>query len=174
MDSIFFSSKSKSYSEFSNFYEAPFVLDNIEWKTVEHYFQAQKFEDKTYQYYIRMASTPNKAKLLGNQKKHFRYITSKIHPILCKELLFGIVDKYKHLKLKSNWEEIKDDIIYNAVFAKFSQNESLKKILLDTEPRKLYESTRNDTYWGIGKDGTGKNKLGQILMKVRVDLKLHN
>jgi ribA/ribD-fused uncharacterized protein len=121
-----------------------------------------------------MASTPNKAKLLGNQKKHFRYITSRIHPCLCKENMFSVIDKYKHIHIKLTWEDIKDDIMYNAVFAKFSQNDSLKKLLLDTEPRKLYESTKNDPYWGIGKDGTGRNKLGQILMKVRVDLKLHN
>ena len=174
MDSIYFHSKSKEYNEFSNFYESEFTIDGITWPTVEHYFQAQKFNDPIYQNYIRLASTPRKAMLLGKQQKHFRYMTSKIHPHLCLESINDIIIQYKHLPLKSNWEIIKDDVMLKAIYAKFSQNESLKKLLLDTEPRKLYESTKNDSYWGIGKDGNGKNKLGQILMKVRLDLKLQN
>ena len=174
MDSIYFHSKSKEYNELSNFYESEFTLDGETWSTVEHYFQAQKFADPGYQNYIRLASTPRKAMLLGKQQRHFRYITSKIHPRLCIEPINDVIGKYKHLSIRTNWEDIKDDIMYNAVYAKFSQNESLKKLLLETEPRKLYESTKNDGYWGIGKDGEGKNKLGQILMKVRLDLKLQN
>ena len=171
MDSIYFYSKSKEYNQLSNFYESEFILDGYTWSTVEHYFQAQKFTDPEYQNYIRLASTPRKAMLLGNQQRHFRYITSKIHPRLCLEYIHDVITNYKHLAIKSNWEDIKDNIMYKAVYAKFSQNESLKKLLLDTEPRKLYESTINDSYWGIGKDGNGKNKLGQILMRVRQKLK---
>jgi N-glycosidase YbiA len=29
------------------------------------------------------------------------------------------------------------------------------------------EHTRNDAYWGDGGDGTGKNRLGQLLMELR-------
>lgn len=174
MDSIYFHSKSKEYIELSNFFECEFIIDGVKWKTVEHYFQAQKFDDPSYQKYIQLASTPRKAMLLGKQQRHFRYITSKIHPKLCLEYIHDIIGKYKHLTIKSNWEDIKDNVMYKAIYAKFSQNKNLKKILLDTEPRFLYESTKNDNYWGIGKDGDGMNKLGQLLMRIRHELKLNN
>jgi len=177
MDSIFFNSKSTEYSELSNFYESPFVLDGVKWNTVEHYFQAQKFNEnndlaKEYMTYISFTSTANKAKLLGNQQKHFRYAMSNINPVTCKENMNDIITKYKHLKIRHDWDNVKDNIMYKAVFAKFSQNSTLKKLLLDTEPRRLYEGSVTDNYWGIGKDRTGLNKLGQIMMKVRKDLLL--
>ena len=31
----------------------------------------------------------------------------------------------------------------------------------------LVENSKIDSYWGIGKKGTGKNKLGKLLMKIR-------
>lgn len=57
-----------------------------------------------------------------------------------------------------------------AVRAKFSQHEDLAAILLGTGDAKLVEHTRNDAYWGDGGDGSGKNMLGQILMRVRAEL----
>ena len=39
--SIEFSSKTDTYYQFSNFYLSKIIIDNIEWKSVEHYFQAQ-------------------------------------------------------------------------------------------------------------------------------------
>ena len=36
-----------------------------------------------------------------------------------------------------------------------------------TRGAKLVEHTRNDSYWGDGGDGTGKNMLGQVLMSLR-------
>ena len=57
------------------------------------------------------------------------------------------------------------------VNAKFSTNESLKKRLLETGDEELIEgNTWNDTYWGVCK-GVGLNKLGEILMRVREELK---
>ena len=36
---------------------------------------------------------------------------------------------------------------------------------------KLVEHTENDSYWGDGGDGSGRNMLGQILMQVRDELR---
>ena len=57
------------------------------------------------------------------------------------------------------------------LFAKFTQHEDLKKILLDTGDKTLIEHTKNDVYWADGGDGSGKNMLGKLLMKVRDELK---
>jgi N-glycosidase YbiA len=43
-----FYSVGDEFGEFSNFAPYPFTLDGERWATAEHYFQAQKFEDKTY------------------------------------------------------------------------------------------------------------------------------
>jgi len=86
-----------------------------------------------------MASTPNKAKELGNSRE---------------------------LPLRKDWEDVKEQFMFNCVFAKFTQHEKLKKILLDTGDMFLNEHAY-DSYWGDGMDGNGKNRLGVILMRVR-------
>jgi hypothetical protein len=45
------------------------------------------------------------------------------------------------------------------------------EILLGTGDAEIVEHTENDDYWGDGGDGSGTNKLGQILMRVREQLR---
>ena len=79
----------------------------------------------------------------------------------------------RRVKLRSDWESVKDNIMYEIVLAKFSQNYTLKEKLLNTGDKILIEGNKwNDTYWGVC-NGKGMNKLGTILMKVREELK-HN
>ena len=54
---------------------------------------------------------------------------------------------------------------------KFRQNPDMAKELLATGDAIIIEHTRNDAYWADGGDGSGKNKLGLLLMKVRKELK---
>lgn len=71
------------------------------------------------------------------------------------------------VKLRDNWEEIKDFIMKDIVLAKFSQNKNLKQKLFNTVKEELIESNNwGDTYWGSC-NGKGQNKLGKILMEVR-------
>lgn len=79
--------------------------------------------------------------------------------------------KGRNVRLRYDWERVKDDIMYQVVKAKFEQNEELKQKLLNTGDEYLEEgNTWNDTYWGVCR-GRGKNMLGKILMKVRDELK---
>lgn len=76
----------------------------------------------------------------------------------------------RKVSLRNDWENVKDRIMYEIVFEKFIQNESLKNKLLQTGDAKLIEgNTWNDKYWGVC-NGYGKNKLGNILEKVRTKL----
>ena len=61
--------------------------------------------------------------------------------------------------------------MYVALYAKFTQYQRLRWLLLDTGERKLVEHTSRDSYWGDGGDGSGQNKLGQLLIKVREELR---
>jgi ribA/ribD-fused uncharacterized protein len=73
--------------------------------------------------------------------------------------------------LRKDWEEIKDCVMRLAVYEKFTQHADLKSILLSTGDAELVEHTSNDSYWGDGGDGSGKNMLGKILMETRERLR---
>lgn len=84
---------------------------------------------------------------------------------------------------KAIWEQHKEAFMRSIVFAKFNQNEEIRKKLLDTGDLTLFECTRN-RWWGSGlridapewESGTcpGLNKLGTILMEVRTALRKIN
>ena len=57
--------------------------------------------------------------------------------------------------------------MYRALIAKFTQHAYLMRLLLETGKRKLVERSPYDSYWGDGPDGNGKNRLGELLMKLR-------
>lgn len=57
-----------------------------------------------------------------------------------------------------------------AVRAKFTQHDDIRATLLGSGNAKIVEHTENDSYWGDGGDGSGKNVLGQILMQIRSEL----
>lgn len=143
-DTILFYAVSNQYGEFSNFAHYPIKLKGKVWQTSEHYFQAHKFEGTAYKDKIRKAPNPMKAAEMGRTRK---------------------------VKIRPNWDSIKDNVMYEAVKAKFLQYPELQKLLLDTKEATIIEHTENDDYWGDGGNGKGKNKLGKILMKVREELR---
>lgn len=73
----------------------------------------------------------------------------------------------KSIKLRKDWEEIKDQTMYEICAAKFEQNPNLMDLLVLTGKRPLEEGNHwNDRYWGTV-NGVGQNKLGKILMDIR-------
>ncbi len=132
------------YGCFSNFSRHHIYLKDKVWKTSEHYFQAQKFDGTEFEEKVRIAPTPKDAANLGRNRK---------------------------FPLRRDWEEVKDDIMREALRAKFTQHKELKKILLETGAAQLVEHTANDRYWGDGGDGSGRNMLGLLLMELREELK---
>lgn len=76
----------------------------------------------------------------------------------------------RKIDLRSDWEEVKSQIMYEIVQAKFNQNPDLKEKLLATGDEHLEEgNTWGDTTWGTV-NGIGENRLARILMKVRKEL----
>jgi len=132
------------YGCFSNFSRHEVLIDGKMWATSEHYFQAQKFAGTDYETLIQNASSPREAADLGRNRAY---------------------------PLRSDWEQVKDDIMRKVVKVKFTQNPALTETLLSTGDAVLVEHTVNDSYWGDGGDGTGKNMLGKILMETRDLLK---
>ena len=69
--------------------------------------------------------------------------------------------------LRSDWEQVKDDIMKKVVLRKFKTHADIRQVLLSTGNELIVENSPIDYYWGCGADGSGKNKLGLILMEVR-------
>ena len=77
----------------------------------------------------------------------------------------------RSLPLRKDWEEVKDAVMEKAVMEKFKQNKEIREVLLSTDKESIVEKTTDDYYWGCGKDGSGQNKLGKTLMRVREKLR---
>jgi ribA/ribD-fused uncharacterized protein len=142
MTIYFYSSQEERYGCFSNFSYHGFVLDELWWPTNEHYFQAQKFVSTDPDWFekIRTVETPSKSARMGRSREH---------------------------PLRSDWEEVKDEIMQKVVLCKFQTHGDIREILLSTGDELIIDNSPVDYYWGCGKDGSGKNKLGEILMAVR-------
>lgn len=77
----------------------------------------------------------------------------------------------RRVKLRKDWEEVKDGIMYNVCYAKFTQNPDLKEKLIATGDKELVEgNTWGDRCWGVC-NGVGENRLGKILMRIREELR---
>lgn len=68
--------------------------------------------------------------------------------------------------LRSDWEEVKYEIMRTAVFNKFATNSEIREILFSTGDEEIVDKSPVDLYWGQRKNGSGENKLGKILMAV--------
>lgn len=132
------------YGELCNYYVRPMVIDGKTWTAVEHFYQAQKTLDADYAQKIHDAATPAEAKALGNSP----------------ECIY-----------RPDWDTWKLMAMRKALFAKFTQHEDLRRLLLETGEKILHENSMEDYYWGIGAEGTGLSMLGKLLMALREELR---
>lgn len=129
------------YRFLSNFYPSTIVVGPWKYPTVEHYYQAAKTTDQDYAKKITWAGSPGEAKKLG-----------------------------KSCPIRKDWDLLKDSFMMQGLKLKFSQNQKLKQKLIDTKAAMLVEgNTWGDVYWGYDlKLGYGQNRLGQLLMIIRL------
>jgi len=133
----------EQYRPLSNFHVSPFTYQGRIWKTAEHAFHAAKTDDPAWIESIWGADSPSVAKHLG-----------------------------RRCPLRSDWEEVKDTVMYSILMAKFIQSEALENLLLSTGDKYLEETNDwGDKYWGRQFDGEGLNRLGEILMRIRSELR---
>lgn len=144
---INFYSLNKPYGSFSNFARYPINVRGSIWPTSEHYFQGQKFAGTLDEEELRGAPTPMIAAQMGRERSR---------------------------PLRPDWDVVKDSIMRDALYAKYTQHSALKEMLLGTNEATLVEHTTNDGYWGDGGDGNGKNMLGKLLMEIREVIRREN
>jgi ribA/ribD-fused uncharacterized protein len=132
-----------AYFFLSNFSESPIVFDGQSYPTVEHAFQAAKTFDLEQRKLIQEATTPATAKRLG-----------------------------RAVALRADWEQVKFDIMHALLKQKFERPD-LRQALLATGDAELIEgNTWNDRTWGrvlVKGQWIGKNRLGELLMRVRAE-----
>lgn len=145
---------------FSQWYDSPFIVKDINYKTSEHWMMSQKallFNDFTTFEKIVNCIKPGEAKDLGRTIKNFN-----------EEL----------------WQANRYAIVVSGNIHKFNQNKEIGRFLLETKTRILVEASPVDTVWGVGlthdsndiKDiyvWRGKNLLGFALMEARDFLSKH-
>jgi ribA/ribD-fused uncharacterized protein len=139
---------------FSNWHPAPFVLDGVTYNCSEQHMMAEKarmFEDTNSLDRIMSAVDPSDQKRYGREVLNFN---------------------------KEEWEKTARERVFRGCYAKFTQNNGLKHILLATVGTTLVETSPTDCIWGIGlrkedpraldrSQWRGTNWLGEVLNKVR-------
>ena len=143
---------------FSNWYMSDFEFDGIKFTSLEQYMmykKAEVFGDAETAKKILDTDNPGKIKLLGRSVENYN---------------------------DTVWNGVRQIIVYEGLYAKFSQNEELKEKLLATGVDFLAEASGVDLIWGIGLSMTdenrfdmskwrGQNLMGFSLMEVRNRLK---
>ncbi len=130
-----------AYRFLSNFTKVPIVFEGILYPSVEHAYVAAKSTDVNMRELIAKIEKPGEVKRFGRK-----------------------------LALRADWEVVKLGIMEDLVRQKFTNNETLKKLLLNTGSQDIEEGNYwNDTFWGVCR-GKGENHLGKIIMKVRDEL----
>lgn len=142
----------------SNWLPCSFEVEGVKYWCTEQYMMAKKaelFGDNKVKAEIMCSTNQKEIKDLGRKVSNF---DSEI------------------------WDENKEKIVFDGNLAKFTQNDRLKSLLMNTGDSILVEASPYDRIWGIGlksddvsvnnpNNWLGQNLLGFTLMRVREILK---
>ncbi|MEE4661978.1 MAG: NADAR family protein, partial [Halieaceae bacterium] len=112
-----------------------FFLDDAQWPSVEHYFQAMKSLDGDWRERVRMAPHPRQARRLGRSRR---------------------------AGLRKDWKQVRRVVMTRAVYIKCRTHAEVAQRLLATGAARLVESNAYDYFWGCGRDRRGLNVYGEV------------
>ena len=126
----------------ANYSNHSFFEDGIFYKTVEHYYQAHKFDNEELFNKVLEAETPKEASNIGRDRNNIR---------------------------REDFDKLQ--VMYQGLYLKFSQNKDIRTKLIETRNSLIREMTVKENYWGIGPELDGENHIGILLMQVREKIK---
>jgi ribA/ribD-fused uncharacterized protein len=143
---------------YSQWEPSKFTVDGIEYNTAEQYMMAKKalvFKDQESYDMIMYANNPRDQKAFGRRVKNFD---------------------------ADVWSVISREVVYQANYAKFTQNPKMREELMATGDLEIVEASPVDKIWGIGLGENdpkawdkatweGTNWLGEAVMRVRQKLR---
>ncbi len=121
-----------------------FELDGFEWPSVEHYYQAMKYEEPEYRELIRQAAHPADAAKLGKSKKHQK---------------------------RRDWDKVRVTFMTRGSYIKCRTHQEVADLLLESGDIDIMEVSQYDYFWGGGRDMRGENAFGKLLMGIRDKLR---
>ena len=139
---------------YSQWYRSEFEIDGITYNTAEQYMMAKKallFNDSDAYNEIMLEKNPALQKAIGRTVRGFN---------------------------GDEWNKHCKQYVYDANFAKFTQNPKLYGVIIATGDKEFVEASPEDKIWGIGLVDTdskawdketweGTNWLGEAITKVR-------
>lgn len=147
----------RSHDPFSMWHPSQFQHDGIAFNCAEQfmmYHKAMLFKDRDTANRILATSRPAEHRSLGREVKGFQ---------------------------EALWLEHRLQIVYDANYHKFTQNDHLLDFLLSTQGKLLVEASPEDLIWGIGlkeddprardpNQWRGQNLMGIVITQLREDL----
>jgi ribA/ribD-fused uncharacterized protein len=155
---VFFHNPDEENGYLSNWYLSEFYYNGVKYSSMEQYMMHQKatlFNDEVIAKEILQTDDVARIKSLGRQVSNF---------------------------VEGVWITNRENIVFEGLLCKFSQNKDLESKLLSTENQVIAECAVRDRIWGIGlsmrdenrfhqEKWEGQNLLGKQLMRAREHLK---
>ena len=123
---------------FSQWFESKFTVDGVEYSCAEQFMMAEK------------------AKLMGDESTRSLILKAKDNPRRQQALGKQVEPWNENL-----WIANREEIVYKASFAKFTQNEELKAYLISTDDAVIAEASPADKIWGIGMKRTDPKSMNE-------------
>ena len=136
----FFDVHAEPYGAFSNLSKHPFTLDQVWYPTAEHAFQAAKFVGTAHAETIRRQRGGKDAARMGRDLRAL---------------------------VRADWDEVREVELRRILLAKFTAHESLQALLVGTGDEPIEFASPMDSFWGMGRDGSGQNRFGFLLVQLR-------
>lgn len=161
----------------SNFSDHAIIVDDQHYPTVEHYFQTMKFVAATAVIDNAINNISNNSgNTINDNKDNISIISNNeiakyIHHAATPDEAQALAKRYKQYR-RADWSDVKDQIMLLALQVKLESHTDIRELLLSTGQAQLVETSPVDDYWGIGANGRGLNRMGQLWMSLRASLLL--
>lgn len=139
---IYFFSQTIFFNIFSNFFVSELEIDGNSWRSVEQYYQAQKFSTDSIPF-AKICSARS-----GKEAK-------------------ALADMYREAVLSSWTEDRKVRVMRKALAVKFAPGTAMAYRLRMTGELELVHESNDDFFWGKSRRNEGENILGRLLMEIR-------